>query len=84
MWYGETPWDVPNYLLITLCEPCHKVEESVDARKTYDIMKVVSGAGVLKADAVELLACAIGVVGQSDNPRKLFLEIIERVKSSTE
>lgn len=27
--YGEAPWDVPDGLLITLCEPCHELTTSL-------------------------------------------------------
>lgn len=37
---GKDPWDIPNGLLITLCESCHKPEE-LDSKPTEAIVDFI-------------------------------------------
>lgn len=37
---GRDPWDYPNELLVTLCETCHKLEES-NVAKAEEIIKAL-------------------------------------------
>lgn len=82
MWYSKIPWDVPNSLLITLCEGCHKIEESIDGMKAHKMLKAVSESGVPKYLVFELIAAALDRMPHpASRPAKRFLQIIEHVKS---
>lgn len=81
LWYGPTPWDIPNNLLLTLCEDCHKKEESVND-KLVSVFKSVSEFGILRMDMVELIACAMDYAGRKKDGRNRshILKLIETVK----
>jgi hypothetical protein len=38
--YGSDPWDIENTFLVTLCEDCHKVVESLKDRIEYSDLTI--------------------------------------------
>lgn len=82
LWYGKTPWDVPNNLLITLCETCHVKEECVP-QKLNQVFKYFSEFGVLKSDMIELCLAAMEYherTGSAGSARAKVLKVIEIIK----
>jgi hypothetical protein len=79
MWYGKNdPWDVPGYLLITLCETCHKKEEGITPARLHEVFKSFSGCGILKMDMMELCIAALELPGDADRPK--ILKAIQVIK----
>jgi 5-methylcytosine-specific restriction endonuclease McrA len=53
--YGTPPWDYGNDALITLCEGCHELEESL--KKCDDrIFNVLGNFGITRTEALEIIA----------------------------
>jgi 5-methylcytosine-specific restriction endonuclease McrA len=52
--YDKTPWEYPSNLLITLCEHCHKIEES-NKYIVLDFTKVLLSDGYSCRDLITLL-----------------------------
>ncbi len=62
------PWEYPNDMLITLCEPCHSKELRRFKHENY-LLKCLQHKGFLADD----LVCLMGII--NTNPR--FVEFIK-------
>lgn len=51
---GREPWDYPGELLITLCDTCHKKEESI-VPKVQDILNALHFWGYFNTEIVDVL-----------------------------
>lgn len=63
--YNGEPWEAEDKHLITLCEPCHFTEESVDSRLPK-VLKRINEFGVLKMEAMNVILAALDLPGDEN------------------